>query len=953
MIRTYIRILFFFAAILTVGACVTTKKKGQETSKFKKGYHNLTSRYNYWFNANELFNLTVDKLESSHKDNYSQILEIYPYAAVDPTASRPDLDNVILKSAKAIGLHRVSDWTDDCYLLVGQSQHLKRDFETSEATFRYIKEEFDPKRKQKMKVDKKKKKELTKKKKKKKKSSKKRKKISSKKKKKIAAKKKEAEKKAKEKAAKKAAKNPKDPKAAAVPVGAVSPYENGMKRTAAYPEAMIWFGRTLTERQNYDEAEFLYRELREDAWFPADLQKDLAMAEAYLWMKQKRYDRAVDPLTEAMDLSKKKREKARLAYILAQLYERDGRFDASYEALEVVLKSAPPYEMEFNARLHQIEAGWTNGKIKSAEANQRLERMAKDEKNLEYRDQIYYTMAGIALKDGLKQEAIGYLRQSLDFSQGNNTQRAESYLKLADLYFEEEDFVQAKSYYDSTLTVLPALDERFKRVENYSKNLTEIARLIQTITQNDSIVRIFYMDDAARKDLAKTIKKKREEEAAKAAEQSAQKQAEAPAKNLPPVVGAGVKPSTFYFYNEAFTKKGKKDFSKIWGERQLEDNWRRSVRISAGAAGEEQAGVRPDSAAVDGISETDLSDIFQNIPKSEAELEVLHASTYEAMYNLGTLFRDKLQNNRRCSGTLEDMQTRYPDKDKYEKETWYYCYLAFTDLGNQPRAKFYLDKLAQKHPNSPYTRAITDPNFLNATKERERELNLYYEQTFVLFQQGGYKEAYARCLDAPKKYGATNTLMPKFALLSALCTGNLEGGDAYCKALAELIARYPESGEATRAKEIARLLACKGFEVQDIKKKDETESLDNAFSLEDDKLHYFMVVINGDVKMDDIKSSISDYNREFHRLEQLRISNIFLGTDTNTPIIVIRKFDNKDQAMRYFNEVKEKPDFLGEAKGKKTYNKEFFAVTQENYRRVLKNRTLDGYREFFQENYLK
>jgi len=949
MMRNYIRILFLLCACLTVAACVTTKKKGQETSKFKKGYHNLTSRYNYWFNANELFNLTVDKLEGAHKDNYSQLLEIYPYAAVDPTASRPDLDNVILKSAKAIGLHRVSDWTDDCYALVGQSQFLKRDFETAESTFRYIKEEFDPKRKQSIKINKKKKKELTKKKKKKK-SSKKRKKTSAKKKKKAAAKKKEAERKAKEKAAKKAAKNP---KAAAVPVGATNPYENGAKRTAAYPEAMIWFGRTLIERENFDEADFLFRELREDPWFPAELEKDLAMAEAFLWMKQKRYDNAIDPLTEAMNLSRKKREKARLAYILAQLYERDGRLEAAYDALEVVLKSAPTYEMEFNARLHQIEAGWTNGKLKSAEANQRLERMAKDEKNLEYRDQIYYVMAGIALKDGLKQDAIGYLRQSLDYYQGNSSQRAESYLKLADLYFEAEDFVQAKAYYDSTLTVLPALDSRFKQVENYAKNLTEIARLIQSIAQNDSIVRIFYMDPAARKELAKEIKKKREEEAAKAAEESAKKIAEGPAKNQPPVVGAGVKASTFYFYNDAFTKKGKKDFSKLWGERQLEDNWRRSIRISAGAAGEEQAGgAKPDSAATDGLNDAELNDIFQNIPRSEAELEVLHAATYEAMYNLGTLFRDKLQNNRRCSGTLEEMQTRYPDKDKFEKETWYYCYLAFTDLANAPRAKYYLDKLALKYPNSPYARALTDPNFLNATKERERELNLYYEQTFALFQKGSYKEALTRCQEAPKKYGSTNELMPKFTLLGALCTGNLEGGEAYCKALAEVIARYPESAEATRSREIARLLACKGFEVQEIQKKDDNQDIDNAFTLEDDKLHYFMIVIAGDVKLDDLKSSVSDYNREFHRLEQLRISNIFLGTDTNTPIIVIRKFDTKDQAMRYFNEVKDKADFLGEGKGKK-YNKEFFAVTQENYRRILKNRTLDGYREFFQENYLK
>jgi hypothetical protein len=56
--------------------------------------------------------------------------------------------------------------------------------------------------------------------------------------------------------------------------------------------------------------------------------------------------------------------------------------------------------------------------------------------------------------------------------------------------------------------------------------------------------------------------------------------------------------------------------------------------------------------------------------------------------------------------------------------------------------------------------------------------------------------------------------------------------------------------------------------------------------------------------------------------------------------------------MRYYNEVKNQKDFLGET-AKKTYKKEMFAVTQENYRRILKNKTLNGYREFYEENYLK
>lgn len=937
-------LLFSLVAFLLTAGCVTTKKKNAEVGWLKKGYHNLTSHYNYWFNADELLGLTIKSLSSQHKDNYNQILELYPYAAVDPQSARPDLENVIKKSSMAIALHRVSDFTDDCYTMIGQSQYLKQDFETAESTFQFIREEFNPNNKtKKLKSSKKKKKENIKKKKK---NNKRKKKISRQKKKNKKKKnnrsksdKKEAPKEAPKEAAK-----PAEPPATQLP----NPYSQGLKRDAAYPLAMIWYGRTLIERDKFDEADFLFRDLSQDPFFPANLRKELAMAEAHLWLEQKRYEKAVAPLEMAIKYTRKKKERARLAYILSQLYERAGQYDKAYAALETSLNSSPVYEMAFNARLRQIQTGWAQSKITSAEANKSLERMTKDVKNAEYRDQIFYVMADIAIKENLKTDAIGYLLQSLSYSQGNNNQRGESYLRLADLYFETEDFVSAKKYFDSTLTVLPAADERFSLVQRYSENLTDIARLITTIATNDSIVKVFYMSDAERKDLAKKIKKQREEESEKSAETKATPEAPINTKSLP-IPGAGTRPSSFYFYNAAFLKKGKKDFSKTWGNRKLEDDWRRKNRPVTSGPTDITDGA--DSLNINAISESELTDIFQGIPRNEEELAVLHLSTYEALYQLGTLFRDRLENNKRCSGTLEDMQTRYPDTLKYEKETWYYCYMAFHDLGNSERAKYYLDKLVGKYPTSPFTRAITDPNFMNANKERERELNQFYEQTYSFFTKGDYQSAFERCQQAPKKYGSTNPLMAKFALLSALCTGSLQGKDAYCEALKEVIARYPDSDESTRAKEIARLLSCEGFEV-DNTAKNNVPAATNDFALEDDKLHYFLVAISGDVRLDDVKIAVSDYNRENHRLDQLRISSIFLGTDTNTPILVIRKFDNREQAMLYYNEVLNRKEFLGET-DKKQYTKECFPITQENYRRILRNKTLDGYREFFLENYLK
>ena len=956
-------------AVSLGSGCVTTKKKNADVGWFKKGYHNMTSKYNYWFNADELLYLTKERQMEANVDNFNQILPVYPETVANPQAVAGDLDNVVLKSAKGITLHRPSDWVDDMYTLVGEAQMLKRDYETAENTFRWIRDEYNPNSKlnkaKVKKISQKKKKETAKKKQKEKKKA-------LKKKKKAAEKKQKAKKKAakqKKKAKAKGKSVPKTDTTTPVPAPAadtkkkeekkkkeeeeakkgVNPYKTSGRRTSAYPKAMILYGRTLTDRDKYTEAEFLYRELQEDEWFPDDLRDDLATAEAYLWIKQKRYDKAVAPLKTAISLTKKKKTRARLSYILAQLSYRNQDYALATTAFETVLDNKPSYEMVFNANLRYTVGAWNIGRISTDEAFATLAKMLKDDKNIEYQDQIYFTSAEIALKEGLRKDAIAYLHNALTTSKGNTVQKAESYLMLADLYFEDEDFVAAKSYYDSTLTVLPNTDERFKRVTDYAANLSDISRLITTIAANDSIIRVYNMSEAERKELAKSIKKQRDDAASKAAAIAANQPAAGPKTTAPQ---AGTKPSSFYFYNESFVKKGKKDFSKQWGDRKLEDNWRRSIRPNA-AVNDVAAAADPTQAGE--ITDTDVSDIFANLPRSDAELAVLHMSTYEAMYNLGVLYRDKLQNNKRCSGTLEDMQARYPDTAKYEKETWYYCYLAFTDLNNPQRARFYYDKLVGKYPTSPYARTISDPNFLAASLEREREMNNYYQQTFEFFQKGDYKSAYDRCVDAPRKYGSTNPLAAKFALLSALCAGNLQGSEAYCKALQEVIARYPESAEATRAKEIARVLSCKGFEVaekKDTGKPGSTDGLDMAFTLENDKLHYFIVALSGDVKLDDLKAALSDYNREFHKTEQLRISNIFLGTDTNTPLLVVRKFDNKDQAMRYYNEVKDRKEFLGET-DKKKYNKEFFAITQENYRRVLKNKTLDGYRQFFGDNYLK
>jgi tetratricopeptide (TPR) repeat protein len=959
---------------LSLNSCVTTKsKKNDEPSRLKKRYHNLTLHYNYWFNANELFNTSIVKLNEQVKENYNQVLPIYPYKSLEASASKSDMESVIKKAATGIGLHRYSAWADDAYLLVGAGQYVKKDYETAEATFRYIKEEFSPtavaSKKAKSKKGKKalkKEKEETKKKEKKKKEDAKKKKAKAKK--KSSSKKKKSSKKGKSttkktdktkepakstdpKATDKKEKEPEKDEPVQLPIGS-NPYRVGIfnKWRTAYPESMIWYARTLTEREKYLDADFQIREIYADPHLPKRLKDELGLAQADLYITQKKYQEAIKPLEQAIEHTRSKKKRARLYFILSQLYDKTKNTAASYAALEKAAKYAPTFELAFNAQLKKVLTGWESGAISAKQADNTLNKMAKETKYSDYLDQIYFTLASVALKNKQKDEAIDYLKQSLSYSTNNQTQKAESYYTLAELYFNSEDFINAKLYYDSTLTALSNKDERFKKVKDYSESLTDISKYLTTIAANDSIIRVFRMSPTERESFAKDLKKQRDDLAAAAAKDTT---ASKTAPNLGNLPMAGLKASSFYFYNDAFVRKGKRDFERQWGDRPLEDNWRRRNRASAGTVAD-GSGTDVKSTETKDSSSADVSQILSGLPASEAELEVLLLNNYDAMFQLGKAYRDKLERNDKCVATLEDMMRKYPAYDRYEAETWYYCHVAHRDLSNTQKAQYYLDLLTDKYAKSPFALSLTDPNFSKYGKDKERDLNQYYEGIFAAYEKDQFKAALDLIQAAPPKFGTQHALIAKFSLIKAMCIGNIEGTDAYCEELKSVIATYPDGAEATRAKEIARLISCEGYkEPVGGEKKSETAPGAEAFTTDDDKIHYFLVVLHGaEIKINDVKAAMSDYCTKNYGGDGLKISNIFLGTDVNNPIMVVRKFDNKAQAMKFYQAVNADLAFTGES-DKKTYKKEMFPVTQENYRRILKNRSIDGYEAFFLNNYLK
>ncbi len=957
------------------------QKSRKELSFLEKEFLNTNARYNGYYNATELMKSSIANLETQHRDNYNQVLEMYKYIAADnPQAVAPDLDLAMKKVSIVVNLYRRSKWTDDCYLLVGKAQFLKKDYESAESTLRYLLGEFDPnapvkkkpgvssaskKTPAQIKATRKQKQKLAKQK------AKARQKYNrqlQKNKKKAARAKakgktpppkpgqaqdpKDAEKQA-QKAAEEAARKAK--------AQAKQDKKKEKNRTATQ-DAELWLAKTLIERDNHEAAVRILNRLIESPKTWDDVRYEALKTQAYGFVRTKAYERALPLLEQTIELSEDKKDKARLSYITGQLHQRAGRHTQAIAAYEQALKLTNDYEMAFNARLN-IALSSANSSSNATAARESLEKMLKDIKNEEYKDQIYYALAEIAFREGNKPAGVQNLELALLHSKGNQPQKAEAYYKLAEIYFEDENFVKAKKYYDSTLMTMSNTDPRFKDTKRLAENLTDIAKHLSVIAEQDSLLAIANLSPKAKAELAAKIKAEREEQRRNAALSEANS-ANSPAANrfkngdlpkeqprLPD--GSSVQNtagSTFFAYNEREIRQGLRDFQRKWGNRPLEDNWRRSDRgITGNPATTADANATPtdgEGTDVGVLSETEIREILGNYPTNEEERAQAHMKIKEAMFNLGKLYRDKLQRLDKAADMLENLNRRFP-ANTYELDSWYLLYLLFTDMNQPAKAREYADKIIQKYPTSVYGKVLQDPAYVKELANERQRLNAYYDQTYAAFQRGEYQRAYEQAQAAREKFGANNPLAAKFALLSAMCMGNLQSKNAYVAGLNEVISKYPNTAEQTRAREMLRLIS--GTTAALPGGNQSTLAEDGPlYVVEDEDLHYVLIYLERDAKIDQARIRVSDFNQKYHDLDKLRIANVFIGPANDVPVLVLRRFKDKKEAMRYISGTeKNGKDFLNSAEGAYTV----LAISQNNYRNLLRDKRPEVYLEFYNRNY--
>lgn len=652
---------------------------------------NTTTHYNYFFNSNTKLNEIISRAKETHRDNYSQLLPFYNYSLEATTQDSALLDSVIYKTKTGILLHDLrNDWIDDLYLLWGAAFYFQQQYDSAYQMFQFINYAFADKEKD---------------------------------------------------GYYKYIGSGMDGNNS----GSISTEENRnlLKRLTSDPPsrntAFIWQIRTLTQQNALPEAGSLITTLRNDPLFPQRLNGALEEVQAYWFYKQQRWDSAAAHLVNAFTEAGTKNERARWEYLAGQLFEQANLFEQAKEYYTKSIGHTADPVMDIYARLNLIRMNKEGGDEYIQRNIDDLVKMAKRDKYEEYRDVIYAMAARMELERGniaAAQEL--FLKSSTYKNTESSVPGGSAFLQLADLSFASGKYLQAASFYDSVQLQSLAPGEA-ERISNRKQVLSRIVTYSNTINYQDSLQHIAGLPEDERKDiLKKMVRQLRKQQGLK--EEEVTTAAGGAVTSFPDPFQTNGSKGEWYFYNTNLKASGAATFKQLWGNRPNVDNWRRFSDVTAQLRTNVRNDTRGNSRGADNVSTVPTYDALLNsLPLTSQQMLLSNNAIQKALYGLGSVYINDLENYPLAIETYEALRSRFPQPDSVQKILFnlYYSYLK---TGNAAKAAELKKLLQTNYPADRFT-AIINTGKDPASTKPGTEVTKMYEGIYDLYLEGRFREA--------------------------------------------------------------------------------------------------------------------------------------------------------------------------------------------------------------------
>ena len=905
-------------AVLLLFSCSTKKNTG--ASRF---YHSFTSRYNIYFNGKTSFDEALNAMQNGYKENYSEMIYMYPISASpkDKKETGGAFDRAIEKGNKAIKLHSIK--AKPAKKPGWRNNPKQRAFQEQEEYNPFLKKCW-------------------------------------------------------------------------MLIGQGQFYNADFLQSSAtfsyiarhysqdeemVAEARLWQARCYAEMGWFYDSEDILSKLNTNGITKKNLNQYAAVYADYL-VKNKQYDDAVPYFKTAIKAEKNKRQRARMKYLLGQIYAAQGQDGMAYKMFGEVVKASPPYELEFAARIRQTEV-FTGGNYQKVV--KMLQGMAKSSKNKDLLDQVYYALGNVYLSREDTVNAIKNYSLGIEKSTQNGLEKAICQIKLGDIYFTMRDYVKAQPCFSGALAGINKEYKDYKRVSKLSAVLDELVVHVEAVHLQDSLQTLARMPEAERLAVIdKVIEKvKKDEEEAKALAEKdaylASQEAKGSGIDRPGTETGGIVlpttsgGTTFYFYNPTTVSQGKTQFQRKWGRRTLEDNWRRRKKemstFNEGGNDEMAEDEVIDSTMMSADSlEAGLPAVAANDPKSreyylqqlpftQEDIDASNVIIEDGLYNMAMIYKDKLEDLNLSIEAFEELERRFPNH-AHRLESYYQVYLMALRTGNTALAAEYKAKMMDKYPEEDYTIAISDPNYEYNIRRMDFVQDSIYESTYNSYLASDTVSVRRNFREVSDKYPLAS-LMPKFMFLDALTYVQAGDAEGFKAALKTLVEKYPTADVTELAGEMLKGIL-RGRTLMQGSVTGMTWNLrfglgeDGSLSAADSartftaemNTPYRMILMypSGMVDKNRLLFAVAAYN-----FAGFMVKEFDLTFEESGPMSMlnISGFTGVEEVLQYYKMIYGKGGYA-QALSK---NVVIIPISEDNYETLMRGKTLDEYINFFTENF--
>ncbi len=864
----------------------------QKNTRGARTYHELTTRYNVFFNAQLEYEERFDLMFENHEDDWHEMLRMYPNSnshndTIEKKLGGP-FDRVIEKTTKAIQEHSISakpirniermgsqayrDWLkqnefnpfiDQAWLLLGKAHIQNGDY-----------------------------------------------------------------------------------------MEAISVFANTIRLFShdidVVSEAQVWLMRAYAEIGWFSDAEVIVDALQSRT-IPSHLRRDFVNSYAFLLLQLESYKEVVSILSEAVKLERNKIQRRRLLYLLGQVNILIGDNRAASDAFEKIKGLSTPNEVSLNALLAQSSISGEEQKTII-----RLKQQAKRAKNELFANQIYGAIGDYYLNRNDTLKAVENYLKGETVSVKDDVNRAYIQTKLGDIFYSQNQYVEAGNRYLVATEQLPLSFPRYHVVAYRAEVLGELSPHIIAVVKQDSLQYVALLPHEEQvKVINDHIKKlKSNSQTTKRGEQMSNVLPD----NLSMIGGEG---GGFYFYNKQRVIQGKVEFRKRWGNRMLEDNWRLSEKTNL-LADIDSDNKQPVSDSISDDTQSELYSIeyyLRQLPLSADEKAKSDEIIITSLMKIGDIAKNKLYDHDLANDSYLRIATQYLDSP-LAIDAIYNLYMLNLQNVNLIQANIYKNILTSDYPGSRYAAMIEHPEYEYMVSDFANMENSLYKTSLEAYRNGDMnlvRENY----DKANLLLSNGSLMPKQKLLYALSYAYSSDADSLRVELMDLVVKFANKPEAILAKNILEglnegkelvenalivsdinLLAHMSAETDGISR----DTLIAKFS--EDKYQPHSVILLFDDKQQkrsDLIFAISNHNFSNYHLRSFSVVYNKIG---GLEAMIVKPFNSFDEATYYIDKVQQDSVF-------KTFFTDSivsYAISDSNYNMLLTGTSIADYKLFSDNN---